>query len=422
MAQFAHTQLIIVVTGANGGVGFGVCHRLLVQLSEHNPPDATPRFDIKLGSGQGEFEYNASAAGVNIILACRDLKRADDARAALYGLLDAHIASLPEHSVAREYALEFRKKVQLETHKLDLSETRSVLQFGREVSQKYPYISHLICNAGVAKYSHLDFPKFFRQCFESPTGAIHHPAFNIQKTGTMSTDGLGYVWQCNVFGHYALFRSIQPLLSKYSSKSSTPPRVLWTTSIDVLPAYNPADDWQLTKTDASYQASKFQLDLMSRELARRSSEDDGKVVHVLVSPGITATKMAAELLRPVILEWLMLLFFYFCRLLGSPNVLFSTYKAAIAASNLTLLPIEHIPRYIDGGAFPKFSAQNDRWGTESIGVEAVTEWEDHPGEGKEIVDRCERLYKAFVGAECKTNGVGNGVNGVNGINGASVHS
>lgn len=198
--------------------------------------------------------------------------------------------------------------------------------------------------------------------------------------------------------------------------------MLWTTSIDVLPAYNPADDWQLTKTDASYQASKFQLDLMSRELARRSSEDDGKVVHVLVSPGITATKMAAELLRPVILEWLMLLFFYFCRLLGSPNVLFSTYKAAIAASNLTLLPIEHIPRYIDGGAFPKFSAQNDRWGTESIGVEAVTEWEDHPGEGKEIVDRCERLYKAFVGAECKTNGVGNGVNGVNGINGASVHS
>lgn len=92
-------------------------------------------------------------------------------------------------------------------------------------------------------------------------------------------------------------------------------------SVDALPTYDPDDDWQLTKTDASYQASKSQIDLMVMELAQfqgtKLSGSSGDIAHVLVSPGITATKMAAELLRPSILEWLMLLFFHFVSVLSS---------------------------------------------------------------------------------------------------------
>lgn len=81
-------------------------------------------------------DCDASASGVTIIMACRDLKRAESARTQLYGLLDAHIAGLPQHSPTHAYAKEFRRRVQLDIHRLDLSETRSVLQFGKEVSAK----------------------------------------------------------------------------------------------------------------------------------------------------------------------------------------------------------------------------------------------------------------------------------------------
>jgi len=352
-------------------------------------------------------------------MACRDLKRAEAARTQLYDLLDEHIATIPTSSTTYRYAAEFRRKVQLDIHRLDLSATRSVLQFGKEVSQKYPYISHLICNAGVATYSHLDLLVFFRQCLESPLLTIRHPAFNIQKVGVMSNDNLGFVWQCNVFGHYVLFRSLQSLLSKYTAHTRgasgpvpSPARVLWMSSVDALPTYDPDSDPQLTKTDASYQASKSQIDLMTMELARRRAksipEAKDDIVHVLVSPGITATKMAAELLKPVFLEWLMLMFFYVCRSLGSPHVLFSTYKAAVAATHLSLVSLGHVPASMDEDKstkdierYPKFSAQNDRWGRESVGVEPVVRWLDHPDEGAQILDRCERLYQTFVEAEGK---------------------
>jgi 3-keto steroid reductase len=32
------------------------------------------------------------------------------------------------------------------------------------------------------------------------------PEYNIQRRAMMSDDGLGWVWQCNVFGHYILVR------------------------------------------------------------------------------------------------------------------------------------------------------------------------------------------------------------------------
>ncbi|KAI0945840.1 hypothetical protein AcV7_009969 [Taiwanofungus camphoratus] len=421
--QKIHKRLIIVITGANAGIGFGICHRFLVQLSQPTPPDASFYFtsllpDEKAGAQFGAFE--SCSAGVTIIMACRDVGRAEAARTKLYGLLDAHIAKINNRTPSYHYAVEFRTNLQIQIHRLDLSDIHSVLHFGKEISQKYPYISHLICNAGVATYSHIDYLIFFRQCLESPLLAVRHPAFNVQTNGAISKDNLGFVWQCNVFGHYVLYRALQPLLSSYSSRtdsipSRSPARVLWMSSIDTLPTYDPVDDWQLIKTCASYQASKFQVDLICMELSRREQQrretESGarvaEVQHFLVSPGITATNMAATLLKPWPLELLMLLFFHICRLFGSPHVLFSLYKAAVAAVHISLVPSAYIPSVAPAASsseptppkFPKFSAINDRWGNEGIGIEGVTEWDEHPDEGARLVEQCERLYQTFLEAE-----------------------
>ncbi len=37
-----------------------------------------------------------------------------------------------------------------------------------------------------------------------PIYAATYPVFKKQVTGELSEDGLGWIWQCNVFGHYVL--------------------------------------------------------------------------------------------------------------------------------------------------------------------------------------------------------------------------
>lgn len=47
----------------------------------------------------------------------------------------------------------------------------------------------------------------YYQLFTEPIVAVTFPIYKKQHTGVMSSDGLGWVWQCNVFGHYLLVRS-----------------------------------------------------------------------------------------------------------------------------------------------------------------------------------------------------------------------
>lgn len=220
------------------------------------------------------------------------------------------------------------------------------------------------------------------------------------------------------------YRTLQPLLSRYSSQFDTASkplpqaRVLWMSSVDALAMYDPDTDWQLIKTDTSYQSSKAQMDFLVMELTRRdhvpipsspssTSPTSPAIRHLLVSPGITATKMAAELLRSYILELCMLAFFHFVRMLGSPHVNFTTYKAAVAASHATLAPAQSIPTSAAGEEvgkgeetpFPKFTVLSDRLGRERVGIYPVEVWDKHPDEGARLLERCERLYQVFVERE-----------------------
>jgi 3-keto steroid reductase len=72
-------------------------------------------------------------------------------------------------------------------------------------------VSHLVCNAGVAPYLNISWPLFLRQVWRNLLELnmfelVTLPSYNIQRKAMMSDDGLGWVWQCNVFGHYILVR------------------------------------------------------------------------------------------------------------------------------------------------------------------------------------------------------------------------
>ncbi|KAI0743762.1 hypothetical protein C8Q80DRAFT_858877 [Daedaleopsis nitida] len=451
-------RLVFVVTGANGGVGFGICHRLLVQLAESSPPDAQPYFNLDVqdtnyaDTSRGltdEYVFDPDA-GVTIIMACRDPKRAENARTRLYALLDEHIAKMKRGSKRETDAKKFRENVRLELEILDLSSVKSVLDFGRTVSEKYEYISHLIFNAGTATYSHLDLFGFVWDFLGSPVLALQYPRRNIQVNGVLSKDNLGYTWQCNVFGHYVLYRSVQNSLLAYARATGCSARVLWMSSIDAEPAFDPKDDWQLTKTLHSYQASKFQTELICSELEKRTLEaqetgaassmkeliaPNGEIHHLIVSPGIVATNMSSLLNIPLWgWRYLMIAAFFLVRTLGSPHVLMSVYAAAVATVHTALVPLRAIPTARncprispEDCEYPRWhkyynqrgtrvqalrlGAENDRWGNDRPGLVAIPVWEEHPHAGEVLLERFERLYQAYDMAESdrrKADGFTNG--------------
>ena len=62
----------------------------------------------------------------------------------------------------------------------------------------------MICNAGVAPFIYMDWFVFTKQFVLDFFASVTYPIYNYEKPGIVSDDGLGWVWQSNVLGHYIL--------------------------------------------------------------------------------------------------------------------------------------------------------------------------------------------------------------------------
>ena len=70
-------------------------------------------------------------------------------------------------------------------------------------------VSHLVCNAGVAPFLGISWTLLLQQLWRdmlelNVLGLVTNPQYNVQRREVVSDDGLGWTWQCNVFGHYIL--------------------------------------------------------------------------------------------------------------------------------------------------------------------------------------------------------------------------
>lgn len=132
-------------------MGFAVCHRLLVQLSRKTPPDSLPQPDVtrripvqtdpQVGLGIEEGDCD----GITIIMACRSIKKAEDARADLLRLLDEDIDLQKTQPDYAGHADAFRRNVNIVIHQLDLGSIKSIFEFGKEVNAKYVLLTEQ-CN------------------------------------------------------------------------------------------------------------------------------------------------------------------------------------------------------------------------------------------------------------------------------------
>lgn len=383
---------ITIVTGANGGVGFGVCLRLLCQLCHPNPSDALPqKFSLQDFSKPQDDDTLTEYEGIILIMACRNAKRAENARGKLYQLLDAYIEGLKISPDEYVHAKRFRETVSIRVHQLDLAVMNSVFQFAEDISKQYPYITDFICNAGLASFNGIHWPSCLAQLMTEPINALTAPRFYHQNQGELSVDGLGWVWQCNMFAHFCLFRALQSSLEA----SPTGGRVVWASSLEASPTFYESDDWQLTNTAHSYESSKYQIDLIATHLdlvARRALEVDPTsrpVRHFISEPGVCSTNVSIALTGPV-LEIFKVWAFYIARFLGSVHHTIEPYKAAVASVHLILAPLWF---FALSSQPVRYGAETDWWGKERVGLSPVKRWDENCALGEVLLRKCDALYQ-----------------------------
>ncbi|KAJ7667561.1 3-keto sterol reductase [Mycena polygramma] len=324
---------VVIVTGANAGVGFGICRRLLLQLCLSNPPDSEPQlWDKTTQDTRGSTEATRGD-GLTLIMACRNCARL---------------------RIMMGHADVFRRNLKIEIEYLDLAVLNS----------QYPYVSHMILNAGQLATNFLD--------------GITRPSFYVQSVGEVSVDGLGWIWQSNLFGHYS------PASPKFYDNA----------------------DWQLIKTDHSYESVKYQIDLIGTILDRRALQDSSstkRIRHFVSHPGVCSTKISTNLVAyGGFLDTLKIVVFYIGRaLLGSRHHSIIPANAAIAAVHLTLVSLSYITFYnfagskSSNGTAPapdpvRFGAETDRWGHAEVGITPVREWKENEQIGQVLISQKKR--------------------------------
>ncbi|KAI0253127.1 hypothetical protein BJV78DRAFT_1123519 [Lactifluus subvellereus] len=404
---------IIIVTGANNGVGFGICRRLLYSLVQDNPDDARPLFP-RSGADEPGLEY--PCAGLTLIMACRSRQRAEAARTQLLALFESDVARLGGSPGVAERVEAFRANLVVEIHMLDLASVHSTLAFADEVARTYPYVSHLVCNAGVAPFLNISWPLLLQQVWRDLLNLdlfrlVTAPDYNIQRRAMMSDDGLGWVWQCNVFGHYILCRALQ---EKLAASQTGPGRVLWMSSLAAhADTYDP-DDWQLVDSSQPYEGSKFQIDLIRAELSRRAGPSS-PVRHFTVHPGVVYSSIDAALVGSFMSQ-IKVVVFYLARWFGSLHHNISSWNGAAATVHLCLAPLAFIPVLLSAVGAPvaqdkgqeegllpgRLHSITDRMGRNGVALEPFYEWPEHEKEAVRLVDRCERLYQSFITAGGKS--------------------
>lgn len=269
---------VAVITGTNSNLGLNIAYRLVEQL----PDDEQ----------------------ITIVATSRTLPRVKEAI----------------HQI-RKFAQELGKldRVSFDYIIVDFTNMISVLNCQIELQRDYNAIHYLYINAAQGCYDGINWFLATKEVIIDPLRAVTYPNYKIQKIGVKSMDGMGLVFQANVFGPYYLLHRIEDLLV---SGECT---VVWISSIMSDAHYLSLNDIELLKSRNSYEGSKRLVDLL--HAATYQSMLQKGIKQYLVQPGIFLSFSFYQYLN-----WFtyfgMLILFYIARLMGSKWHNIDGYKAA----------------------------------------------------------------------------------------------
>ncbi|SMR48714.1 unnamed protein product [Zymoseptoria tritici ST99CH_1E4] len=311
----------VLVTGANSGLGFALCCRLI-----------------------DEFLYTRpQTQHLHLLFSTRDGKKGDDTKKRLQEHLAKFSRTANGTTLGISQLLDAR--IHLENVLVDLLKLTTVKSLAEQLLRRGQRLDAVVWNAGIPGWLGLNWPKAiwsvatdtvhattYPEYMRPDLGAIAKPQLDGKKAGGSPEPTLGQVFTANVFGHYMLTHWLSPLMTRDT-------RIVWTSSISALPNSFSLDDIQGLKTPAAYECSKRLTDflVLTSELPSAkpfmqsflpTSKPDSTPKMYVTHPGVIGTSIAG---LNAVMEFFMFLTFVFARLFGSPWHAAEPYKGAVSA-------------------------------------------------------------------------------------------
>ena len=367
-------SLYILITGANGGLGYATCQRLIDQFFHPTlPPTAT----------------------LHLLLTTRSPSKG----ATAISSLRAH--TLKHHPLAST-------RTHLSAKVLDLTSLASVYALADSLcrepvaedlggAHRWPRVDVVLLNAANTSISGINWlgaalaiPRDFIDELSSPTylvpsqggvapaqlrrpsSSIPPPSSGSEPSGEKekekpgpSEPTLGLIFLSNTFGHYCLLHRLMPLLRTRTGAADpqSPARLIWISSLNAVAHAFDAEDVQCLRRPLAYESSKRIVDLLAltgrrlpgaapyvrefcalpegndaRQIARTDSAGDAAPASApeprmyIAHPGLACTN-GCGLHGSVFLDLMFLLYtavYYVARLLGGTWHVIDPYKGAVA--------------------------------------------------------------------------------------------
>ncbi|XP_041646834.1 3-keto-steroid reductase [Cheilinus undulatus] len=253
---------VVLVTGANSGIGLALCERLLSLDTE----------------------------GLQLCLACRNMQRAQAARSAL-------LASHPNAQIA--------------LLQMDTSSITSVFSAAQEIKLRYNRLDYIYLNAGIMPNPQFDLKAFFRGLFSRKIITMFATGEGIlTQKDCITPDGLQEVFATNLFGHFLLIRELEPVLCHAGWSS----QLIWTSSSNAHRSAFNLDDIQHQQGTQPYSSSKYASDLLS--LALNTHLNKQGLYSSVICPGFVMTNLTYRILPsfPAFLWTLLMPIFWLIRM------------------------------------------------------------------------------------------------------------
>lgn len=301
---------VALITGATSNLGMNIAYRLV----ESMPPNTR----------------------LTLILTSRTLRRVRE----VIDNIKEYLKKMDRKGTVLDYV-----PVDFDYLLVDFTDMVSVLTAYHDLTQKYTKLDYFFANSAQGVFDGIDWIGAVKELVRNPVKGATDPHYKIQKIGVKSGDGMGLVFQANVFGPYYLIHKILPLLKNAKG------RIIWISSIMSDPHYLSFSDLQLLKSDSSYEGSKRLIDLVHIGTYKKLRQEHG-IIQYLIHPGIFTSFSYLKFLN-VFTYYSMIFIFYLARFLGSPWVNISGYTAAKA------------PIYAAVLANPEFEHQDKKYGSAS---------------------------------------------------------
>ncbi|KAJ2855692.1 hypothetical protein J3B02_002034 [Coemansia erecta] len=307
------SKQVVVITGANSGVGLSIAQRLISKSIEKQRP-------------------------LTLVMACRNLKKGKQA-------ID---------QICSTYPLSSQSICDVDLVEIDTSSVESVLNAAKEIQSRYSRLDRLFCNAGAMAIESLDFVGIFRGLLTHPIAFFESSEAMVQRRGLVTTDGLGLTFQTNVFGHYLLVHKLESLMEATGGA-----RVIWTGSSASQLEFT-RTDYQHVLGDKPYESSKYIVDQISVPMDQRLSQRGIRCF--VAEPGNVCSNFLSGL-NLLWLQVLIYLVFYFCRVvLGMARFTISPQSGCEACCYLS--DADGNKELLDSRL--KYYSQVSRWGKPSV--------------------------------------------------------